>query len=194
MWVGLAIFLGVGLRSGAALAIYLTSTFLVGLACMLTVTALMPPPRKISETSALAARLFSFAKATWAAFMFTVGAVYGGMVGVSLASTSEWQSSSNGFDYLQQFVWPIVGYVAAVAGAYAAIACAIDLYRIGQVARIDAVDRLMRTVESVAGASQATAWLREFVQWWVTGWRPWVLAVLAPIVAPTVWNYVAALP
>lgn len=193
VWVCVVLILGLAVRNTEALAGFLLGTFLVGLGSMLVVTALMPPPPRFTETSALAARLFSFLKATWAAFVFTAAAVYGGVVGVSLTSSTDWQTSTAGFDSLQQFIWPVVGYVAAVAGIYSTIACAVDLHRAGTAARADAIDRVMRPVESLIGASRPTNWLRDFLQLWVEGWRPWALVALAPLVAPSVWTYLALL-
>lgn len=189
-WLVLVLLLAFGTRSSEYFVAALVGTFLVGWACMLAVTAVMPPPPKISETSALAARFSGFMKVTRSACMFTAGAVYGGLVSVTMATSSEWQSSAAGVNDLQQFIWPIVGYAATVAGVYGVVACAIDLHRAGDEPRTSAIRTILRPMRHLSRFPWAQWWAQELLEYWVSGWRPLVLAISAPAAAPILWKWI----
>lgn len=179
-WIAILAVLVFWVRDNAALTAFLGLSFLVGWASMLVVAAAMPPPAKLSETSALAARVMNLVKVVWSAFAFAAGAVYGGMTGVALDTSGALFSADGGFSFMQALIWPLVGAVTIIGSWYAVMACAYDLWRAGEECRAQALNRVIGNLPPELSELRVTEWLREVVLACTRGLLPWALAYLAP--------------
>jgi hypothetical protein len=154
------------------------------LACwlsMLLVAAVIPPPAKLTELSALAARLMGFVKVVWSAFVFAAGAVYGGVTGVAVSDSGAWLSSGGITACAQAFILPLVSLVAMLVGWYALMACAYDLWRTGEDQRATSLDNVIAKLPHDLKRLPAMTWIRQVVLACSCGWLPWLLGYLGPL-------------
>lgn len=179
-WIAIFAVLLFGVRDGRLLVGFLGLSFLAGWASMLLIAAVIPPPAKLSEISALAARVMSFIKVVWSTFVFAAGAVYGGMAGVALGASGALFTSDGGWGYMQKLIWPVVGVVAVIVAWYTVMACAFDLWRAGENRRVGALARVMGELPPELRELPAAEWLGEVVLAFTRGWLPWLLGYLAP--------------
>lgn len=155
---------------------------LVAWGSVLLVAALVPPPAKLSETSALVARLVRFVQVVWATFVFTAGAVFGAIVGLAVASPQFAEASGVGLDYLRPMVWPIVQLPVSIFGLYTSLACAVDVRRTDPELRLRAVSRLRNRLPLGFGEWRGAFWLQNLVLACTRGHSLWAVSVLAPMI------------
>ncbi|HET7327190.1 MAG TPA: hypothetical protein VFJ14_07870 [Nocardioidaceae bacterium] len=174
---------------------FITLSCVVVWVSMLRVSASLPPPPKLSDQSALVARVAWFIKTVWAAFVFAAAAVYGALVGVEVDRLVTAGSSARMYELVTQSVWGVVAFVAVGAGWFAVMSCAWDLTRSGEPARRGVVTRLVAQAGNRAPEHSALGaelpWLGELMLWCTRGIMPWLFGYMAPPVVIGLWNSLA---
>lgn len=161
------------------------STYFILLLLMLIVHAIIPPPPRLSDRSALIARVSLLAKAVWAAAIFAAAAAYGALAGIAIEQFMKSEPPGDVVPaLLDNLFWPLVGLVTLFAAWVTGMFCAYDLTRTGADARNRRIARLRH---SLAPRSAFSLWLSQLATV-VTGkaW-PWCIAYAAPIIIVSAW-------
>lgn len=161
-------------------------------AAVLLVAAVTPPAPPLSASSALLARVLTLSRTIWGAFVFAVGALYGAVVGLSFSAQPDVEGGPLGAQALAAVVLPVVQVVAGLAGWYALMACAWDLWRAGPEARLQAAQRLRDRLRAWhpewPHEHPAAYWGQSFVLWMSSGPRPALFCYLSPLALYEVWR------
>ena len=170
-----------GMRAFASLLGPCVTVVLVAMwLSMIVIAALIPPPRKLSDQSALVARVITLAKAVWVVFVFVAGAAWGGFIGVvfSMIKTERWVVQP--FDVMGQYVWPPVCMAAAMVSWYTVMACAFDVWRTRDSGKRAVLKRLLCRAHPELPDTPVGQLLSAFMLWTCRGWTPWVIGWLSP--------------
>ena len=181
-WVSLAKW-GGPVASGLAMA----TPFVVGIVVMALVSFLTPPARPLRETSALINRLAMFGRGVWAATLFACAGVFGAWVAIDLESVQT--STPEVLRLSRESVSTVVIAAAIVVGLLSMMGVAWDLNRAKDTRR-EAIWRLTARLLKCTQTRRFKEPLDEWLDWFTSSWRPWLIAFLAPFIGAAIWNTV----
>lgn len=171
----------------AAVGVTTAAPFILGSLALFVVSALVPPPRPLGETSALAKRFGWLVRAGWAAVVFALAGVFGALIALDVDAVRA--SSTAILRTTSESIFTVVMAVLMFAGELAMLGLALDLIRAKE-ARRNAIWTLTAPLMRAPATRSRKALIDAWLDWFTTGWSPFLVALLFPVVAVGVWNAV----
>lgn len=166
--------------------IVLIAPFVLGLVAMAVLGWKLPPPRPLSESSALLKRLGWFARALLSAALFACAAVLGAWVSMDL-------SRAQASDELMRLSWesayPVVLFGGFFVGIATMMGLVVDLWRSGPARRSETIWSLTAPMARHTVTQPLRLWVNRWLNWLTNRINSVMSAYMSPLVVVAIWAY-----